>query len=534
VINLADFCWTDFSREDADRRRNNEYSSLFCAIRGGRHNLIPDLLALGADINLTNYKGESALLWACRSDKAEYFLSYFEEARPLPNDGSLHDVAKRYRPDILKMLLTNGHDPNYRSELHDGRTVLEEICLNHHRRCCERYEPGICPISHDTVNSGGRDSECRRLRIEDSIRLLMSHGAKIQTEPLVPGAKQSIFLAIDNGHKNGYDLVYILLSNLFSRPKGLLFRELSRAYTNFGFLAPDEWLYLNDGLCRSPLIYLEDKPNGGVESAKLLSRMNSCGLRRRRYKLTGPQPVNAVGEPPEILRAEEERKLRELLLRTECTVCGEPTTDPRAVHGALTSSCIHKWSIVICRKDLQTYLATRIAPEDGRVSSSIPCWAPNCNAILRHHDIQQHANIQDFEAYDDALLRQAIHAGESFAECSTSGCRGGGWVDSTSDITYFVCDLCYRATCIEHNGPYETHAGKPCPATAYRRAQTERERERREKEDKASEKLLKRTAQLGPCGHWISKIDGCNHMTCTCFPLLSFWLPYLPFFSPTL
>jgi hypothetical protein len=89
------------------------------------------------------------------------------------------------------------------------------------------------------------------------------------------------------------------------------------------------------------------------------------------------------------------------------------------------------------------------------------------------------------------LLQQAIYASESFAECSTSGCRGGGWVDSTSNITDFVCDLCDRVICIEHNGPYETHAGKPCPATAGRRAQTERERERRE-EDRASEQLLKK------------------------------------------
>ena len=517
-MNPADFRWTDFSKEDPDRRRNNEYSSLFCAIRGGRHNLILDLLALGADINLTNYNGESALAWACRSDKAKYFLPHFEEARPLPNDGSLHDVAKLYRPDILEMLLRNGHDPNYRSELHGGRTVLEEICLNHHRGPCERYEPGICSFRHSAFDSG-----CRTMRIQNSIGLLMSHGAKMQTEPLVPGVKQSIFLAIDNGHKDGYDLVYILLSIL---SKVSLFSEWRRICTKFDSLVPDEWLYLDDGVYRSPSIYLEDNPHGGVDSAKLLSYMESHGLGRRRYKLTGPQPVNAVGVPPEILRAEEERTLGELLLRTECGVCGRPTTDPRAVHGALTPSCIHKWSLVICREDLQTYLAARIAPEDGRVSSSIPCWAPNCNAILRHHDIQQHAKIQDFEAYDHALLQQAIHAGESFAECSTSGCPGGGWVDSTSNITYFVCDLCYRATCLEHNGPYETHAGRPCPATADRQAQTRRERKRREKEDRASEKLLKRTAQLGPCGHWVSKVDGCNHMTCTNLSLLfvSFFL----------
>jgi hypothetical protein len=364
----------------------------------------------------------------------------------------------------------------------------------------------------------------------------MSHGAKIQTEPLVPGAKQSIFLAIDNGHHDGYELVYILLDILFwfgillkpqrseRHPQAFWLGHRKGADINLyhPHLIPDEWLYLEDGMCRSPSTYLEDMPNGGGESGKLLSRMKSDGIKRIRYKLRGPQPVNAVGVPPEILRAEEERALNELLLRKECGVCGKPTTDSRAVYGALTPSCTHQWSIVICRKDLQTYLATRMAPEDGRVSSSIPCWAPNCNAILRHHDIQQHANVRDFEAYDNALLQQAMHAGESFAECSTGGCRGGGWVDSTSNITYFVCDLCYRATCIEHNGPYATHAGKPCPATASRRAQTERERKRREKQDRASEQLLKKTAQLGPCGHWVSKISGCNHMTCTCFSYLFF------------
>ena len=154
------------------------------------------------------------------------------------------------------------------------------------------------------------------------------------------------------------------------------------------------------------------------------------------------------------------------------------------------------------------------------LGAQLQCHSPPS----RHPTARKHPN---FEAYDDALLRQAIHAGESFTECSTSGCRGGGWVDSTSNITYFVCDVCYQATCIEHNGPYATHAGKPCPATASRRAQTERERERREKEDRASEELLKKTAQLGPCGHWVSKTEGCDHMTCTCFPHLFFSFSFL-------
>jgi hypothetical protein len=116
--------------------------------------------------------------------------------------------------------------------------------------------------------------------------------------------------------------------------------------------------------------------------------MKSDGLERRPYKLIGPPLVDAVVVPPEILCAEEERALNELFLRKGYGVYGKPTTDLRAVHGALTPSCTHKWSVVICREDLQTYLAIRIAPEDGRVSSSIPCWASNCNVILRHHDIQ--------------------------------------------------------------------------------------------------------------------------------------------------
>jgi hypothetical protein len=66
--------------------------------------------------------------------------------------------------------------------------------------------------------------------------------------------------------------------------------------------------------------------------------MKSDGLERRRYKLTGPQPVDAVAMPPEILRAGEERVLKEILLGKECGVCRKSTTDSRAVHGALTPS----------------------------------------------------------------------------------------------------------------------------------------------------------------------------------------------------
>jgi len=66
----------------------------------------------------------------------------------------------------------------------------------------------------------------------------------------------------------------------------------------------------------------------------------------------------AVGAPPEILRAEEERVLKELLLRKECSVCGKPITDSKAVHGALTPSCTHKRSVVIWKEDLRIYFAT--------------------------------------------------------------------------------------------------------------------------------------------------------------------------------
>lgn len=46
-----------------------------------------------------------------------------------PNDGSLQEAARLCQKGIILQLLGNDHDPNYSSDLHQGRTALGELCL---------------------------------------------------------------------------------------------------------------------------------------------------------------------------------------------------------------------------------------------------------------------------------------------------------------------------------------------------------------------------------------------------------------------
>jgi hypothetical protein len=44
------------------------------------------------------------------------------------NDGSLHDAARELRCDSIRLLIEYGHQPDYPSERHDGRSALAELC----------------------------------------------------------------------------------------------------------------------------------------------------------------------------------------------------------------------------------------------------------------------------------------------------------------------------------------------------------------------------------------------------------------------
>ena len=71
--------------------------------------------------------GQSPLFYAT-ANKDNTSVSILLEKGAQPNDGSLHEAARLRHNPILKSLLKTGHDPDYASDLHEGRTALGELC----------------------------------------------------------------------------------------------------------------------------------------------------------------------------------------------------------------------------------------------------------------------------------------------------------------------------------------------------------------------------------------------------------------------
>jgi len=55
-------------------------------------------------------------------------MEYLLRANAEQNDGSLHDAARELRCHSIRLLIDYGHQPDYPSERHDGRSALAELC----------------------------------------------------------------------------------------------------------------------------------------------------------------------------------------------------------------------------------------------------------------------------------------------------------------------------------------------------------------------------------------------------------------------
>lgn len=51
-------------------------------------------------------------------------------AEPARDDGSLHNAARDLNYAAVKILVQSGHDADFPSPLHEGRSALGEICLH--------------------------------------------------------------------------------------------------------------------------------------------------------------------------------------------------------------------------------------------------------------------------------------------------------------------------------------------------------------------------------------------------------------------
>ena len=176
----------------------------------------------------------------------------------------------------------------------------------------------------------------------------------------------------------------------------------------------------------------------------------------------------------------------------ECSVCVE-NKKPREMATRVTPTCEHKPTV--CKECLQGWLASSIA-------TALVC--PDCSEPLGWADAKRHLSKRAFARYDDLLLRTALSQIPDFQYCLSPKCTSGQIRDDKSPR--FDCVACGNMYCVHHQVPW--HTGRTCE-------QYDHQHRKHRRAEVASGNEIHRTTRACPgCSRRVSKISGCNHMTC--------------------
>ncbi|PVI07225.1 hypothetical protein DM02DRAFT_609199 [Periconia macrospinosa] len=252
----------------------SEMSPIALAAREGRADIAQVLLSRGADPSVRDKWNRSPLFYA--SSASVPSTAELLAPTALRNDGSLHEAARSLHFDTAKILVQQGHNPNFPSRLHNGRSALGELCLN------------------AQVTTGTQQTKLRQL-----IRLFLDNGATAKFQ--ARNEKSCVLLALDNPH-SALDVTDALLET-------------------------ETWQDLNDaehmfrdpatGLWYSPFKYVELRPSPSRARSKtdLLDLLRDKACLPKYYSETENQPPGAIGMPAPIARLADRQKEHELTLK---------------------------------------------------------------------------------------------------------------------------------------------------------------------------------------------------------------------------
>lgn len=263
---------------------NTRATPLMLAANFGRVDVAQRLLDSGAKAASKDVFGRSALFYASRGGHSGV-IKLLLEHKPAMNDGSLHEACREFHISIIDLLVKSGHDPNYRSTKHGGRTALGEMALK--SRVPEDMSDAEAAI--DILKSTGADP------------LVQTHGKSI------------IYQAMENTQ-------HVAITQL------LLDRILWQTINS------DANMYRTADLHYSPTMYLTKAAShlSRASAAQIVTLLHDHGAKDIFYSTNtrSPQPPGAVGLPPAIAAAEsrwlaqeaaiaEEEHLHQLALRRE-------------------------------------------------------------------------------------------------------------------------------------------------------------------------------------------------------------------------
>lgn len=243
---------------------------LILAAKYGRAPVVERLLKSGANPSAKDILGRSAVFYASRSGNIDV-LKLLVRGKAGVNDGSLQEASREFHGPAMSLLIQAGHEANYRSTKHGGRTALAEMALRGH-------------VPHDISAA------------EEAVDILSSAGADPVSQVY---GKSIIFLALDNA--DPLSVTGLLLEKI-------LWRNIN----------DDANVFQEGSFHYSPTMYVSKKMDQSPHLTSLLELLRNHGAIDRYYTSADQfQPHDAVGLPPQIQDLERERRARHLQLQLE-------------------------------------------------------------------------------------------------------------------------------------------------------------------------------------------------------------------------
>lgn len=262
---------------------NHSEPLLHLAIESGRKSIVQALLKAGADVDLANGNHVSPLSLATQKNDIASMEALLA-AKALSNDGSLHDAARMINVEAIKLLLDNGHDPNFPCLRFEGRFPLFELCFQ-------------APIY---LTKTQWTTQQKETLAKKAIETLIKGGA-LTKDRLPQADNRSVLIhALDSANPHMMAKAFLECGQ---------FKYINRDFNLFmdGEYTYSPTMYVEKGKCRS----------NNSQSQSLVKLLHDFKAEDRYWKIRGAQPPDMINPPEHIRLAEKEREEAERRKRQE-------------------------------------------------------------------------------------------------------------------------------------------------------------------------------------------------------------------------